>query len=98
MFGWFSHEASCASRMNISTNDGSLARNARIRLITTSFSNPSGPCEAQRKISAIPPAAIFRLTTYLPTGVPAESVTEGAWRLELHEDLLGLVGLHFDGL
>src|SRR4051794_6507783 len=56
--------------MNIWTKLGSSASAARIRLMTTCFSKPSGPCDWARKISAIPPSASLRRMTYRPTGVP----------------------------
>src|SRR5215467_14278632 len=60
--------------MNIPTNSGSEDRKGRIRLITTSFSKPSGPREEHRYSSAIPPSASLRRTKYFPMGIPATSV------------------------
>ena len=78
---WLSFEATRASAMNIWTKLGSSASAARIRLMTTCFSKPSGPCDWARKISAIPPSASLRRMTYRPTGVPGARDT-GARRGE----------------
>ena len=59
MLAWLSLEATRASAMNIWTKLGSSASGARMRLMTTCFSKPSGPRDWARKISAIPPSASF---------------------------------------
>src|SRR5258708_37929394 len=62
--------------MNIRTSWGSDERKGLIRLITPSFSKPSGPREQQRYSSAIPPSANLRRTRYFPSGIPGASVKQ----------------------
>lgn len=64
MWGWLSAAASRASSKNISTKVASFANCGRMRLMTTSFWNPAGPCVVASQISAIPPTASWRCNTY----------------------------------
>ena len=57
IFGWISCAVSLASSMNIETKVRSAASWGRIRLITSSFSNPCVDVIFALKTSAIPPSA-----------------------------------------
>src|SRR5215813_9638808 len=70
MFGWCSVAASRASLRNMFTKLGLFAYCGRIRLTHTSFSKPSIPTVRVRYSSAIPPTAIWRITSYFPSLSP----------------------------
>jgi hypothetical protein len=73
MFGWDSVAAMRASARSISMNARSWFIDGRIRLMTSSFSNPATLFWMARNSSAIPPVASLRMSVYLPKrlGMPS---------------------------